>query len=161
MKTSDDLAKVTPIEDAEIVTDESALSTDAATNSVGLSVLEIENIINGYIADLEKLKGDMKVQRDMFNDAFNNDAEYAEQQKKVKEATRIKSGIKQRILKQPAVALVADKLKSMKEEMADVEDAMSSYLEKYRAIANTNQIMGTDGEMREIVYVAKLVKKKV
>lgn len=161
MKTSDDLAKVTPIEDAEIVTDETTLSTETATNSVGLSVLEIENIINGYIADLEKLKEEMKVQRDMFNDAFNNDAEYAEQQKKVKEATRIKTGIKQRILKQPAVALVADKLKAMKEEMTDVEDAMSAYLEKYRAIANTNHIMGTDGEMREIVYVAKLVKKKV
>jgi cytochrome c556 len=139
-------------------TEEPAEPTHATPNAIQ-SLLNVESMINRYIADIEKLQEKMKTQRDMFNDAFNNDAEYSQIMQKVKEVNRLKQGAKQRIMKLPAVAEAKNKLDEYKDEMKEMQDALSSYLQQYRQLSGTNQITSETGEIREIIVVTKLVKK--
>lgn len=121
--------------------------------------LNLESLINRYVGDIEKLREQLKTQKDMLEDAFNNNPEYAEASQKVKDATKLRTGIKQKILKDDAVAFTADKVNGIRDEIKDAQDALSGYLQKYFQTVGTNQITGDDGEIREIVVVTKLVKK--
>ena len=51
------------------------------------------------------------------------------------------------------------KLKDMKNEMSDARDALSTYLREYQSKTGQNEFEGEDGELRQIVFVAKLVRK--
>lgn len=121
--------------------------------------LNLEAMINRYVGDIEKLREKLKTQKDMLEDSFNNNSEYAEAAEKVKETTRVRTGIKQKILKDPPVAFVFEKVKEIKNEIKDAQEALSGYLQKYFQTVGMNQITGDDGEVREIVVVTKLVKK--
>jgi hypothetical protein len=119
----------------------------------------LETMINRYVGDIEKMREQFKTQKSMFDDAFNNDPDYATQDQKVKEENRKKTEIKQRILKQPAVADLFSRLKNMRDEIKDTQDTLSQLLQQYYEQTGTTQITGDDGEIREIVFVRKLVKK--
>jgi len=43
--------------------------------------------------------------------------------------------------------------------LKDLQNALSDYLREYQRLSGSNEIEGDDGEVREIVYVAKLVKR--
>lgn len=119
----------------------------------------LESMINRYVGDIDKLREQLKTQKDMLEDAFNNNPEYAQASEKVKEVTRVRTGMKQKILKDPPVAFVSEKVKEIKNEIKDAQEALSGYLQKYFQTVGTNQITGDDGEVREIIVVTKLVKK--
>lgn len=127
---------------------------NAATNLINL-----ESLINRHIGDIEKLKEQLKTQKDMFNDSFNNDATYAEHAEKVKELNRQKNAAKQKVLRQPALVAIAERIAELKDDMKDLQEALSSYLKQYQEISKTNQIVGENGEIHEIVTHHKLVKR--
>ncbi len=138
------------IEDAEVV----------ETTSAVKDTLQLETLIKRYLGDLEKLRVQMKSQKEMFEDAFNNDPVYAEQAEKVKQETRKKTEIRQKMVKQPALADLQSKLNYTKDQIKDAQDALSGYLREFYQSTGINQIVGDDGDVREIVIVTKLVKKK-
>ncbi|NTU73197.1 hypothetical protein HGB07_03440 [Candidatus Roizmanbacteria bacterium] len=143
----------------EEVTPEVSLSIETMSSGEPLTVSSLESLINRYIASIEKLRTELKENNNMFNSTFDNDAVYRELAEKAKEATKNKTALKQQMMKQPATAMLADKLKNMKEELKDLQLSLSDYLQEYQRLANTNLIEGTDGEMREIIKVFKLIKK--
>ncbi|QQG43999.1 MAG: hypothetical protein HYW86_04005 [Candidatus Roizmanbacteria bacterium] len=149
------------VEDAEVVNDSivAMKPVETGANNQVAGRLNLESLINRYIADIKKSQDSLKMQKDMLEDSFNNDTEYKAQADKVKDATKIKTGIKQRIMKDPSVALLDDKVKSIKEEIKDMQQALSGYVQQYYQTSGTNQIIGDDGEVREIVVVTKLVKR--
>lgn len=145
----------TQIEDADIV--ETAVQPVA--NGVA-NRLNLEALINRYVGDIEKVREQLKAQKEMLEANFQNDPVYAEADEKVKEATRAKTAVKQTISKQAAVAVVADKVKALKEDMKDAQDHLSALVQQYFKETGMNQVTGDDGEIREIVIVTKLVRKK-
>ena len=46
----------------------------------------------------------------------------------------------------------------MRQEIKELKNALSNYLQQYQKIADTDQIESEDGEVRQIVYNAHLVK---
>jgi seryl-tRNA synthetase len=124
-----------------------------------MTVLDLTTLINDYDKTMGELKAQLKEQKSMVKDAFENDQEYHEIAEKAKELTRQKNAIKQRILKTPAVEAVMAKVKDLQTDLKDMEDKMSGYLQEYQRVSGTNVIEGTDGELRQIVPVYKLVKK--
>lgn len=125
-----------------------------------MNMIELATLINRYVADIEKIRESMKMQSSMFKDAFENDAEYHTKSEQVKQATRERNAIKQRILKQPAVEALTGKLNELKADIKDAQEGLSGYLEEYQRVAGTNIIEGDNGEIREIVPMFKLVKRK-
>ncbi len=131
------------------------------TNSQGEGqvLIELEDLIKNHISSIDNLQGELKKQKEMLDDIFANDPVYQSHLEQAKEATKLKSATKQQILKQPQAKELDDRIKSMKSEVKEQQAALSDYLQEYNRISGVNEIEGEDGEVREIVYVAKLVKR--
>lgn len=124
-----------------------------------LLVKRLEEMVKNHITSIDKLKNELGEQRDMLKASFENDSTYQEHAQAAKEAAKIKSKTKQEILKRPEVAVIADKVKSLSEELRELNSALSDYLSEFQRASGLNQIEGEDGEIREIVFVAKLAPK--
>lgn len=151
------------VEDAEIVREEVVLqpvpTANISSDTEAATRINLESMIHRYIVDTEKLREQMKTQKEMLEAAFQNDATYAQQDAVVKAEVKKKNEIKQKILKTPAVAMVNDKIKQLREEIKNTQEVLSQYVQKYQESTGLNQIMSEDGEVREIVIVTKLVRK--
>ena len=145
------------VTEGEIVEENAPVSSDASDQSTVL--LSLENLIKNHIASIDKLKDDVKKQKQMLEDGFMNDAVYQEHLRLAKEAIKVKSATRAQITKQPQNILLANKIKSMTTELKDKQFALSDYLLEYQRMTGVNEIEGDDGEVREIVNSAKVVKK--
>lgn len=125
----------------------------------GLVVIELENTIKNHLASIDKLEGEYVTHRDMLEDIFNNDSTYKEHAKIAKEAARVKNNTKREMMKQPQVASLSEKVRDMKREISELQKALSDYLREYQRISGLSEIEGEDGEIREIIYTAKLIRK--
>lgn len=141
------------IQDAQIVPSDNSTDTDI--------LLNLESLIKSHISQIDKLKEENKVNQGMLNDLLLNDPTYQEHEKKAKEATKVKTKTKQELLKQPQAASLSEKVKEGKASLKELQSAMSEYLREYARMSGTNEIETDDGEVREIIYTAKLVKKSV
>lgn len=124
------------------------------------SIMRLENLINGNIMDLERLQSSLKEQNAMLKDAFENDAEYAEVSEKAREVQKLKKAVKDKIIQDPAVALLNEKVTDLRAEVKETQEALSDYLTQYYQESGLRQITGTDGEVREIVTSVRLVKRR-
>lgn len=121
--------------------------------------LSLENLVKGYAMKIEELKKELKEKSQALKDAFESDAVYREQAEKAKEANKIKNATKQQILKQPALAELAERVKDIKFDIAEQEAMLADYLRQYREQSGATQIELGNGEVMEIVTVTKLVKR--
>ena len=138
---------------------DTTVSKDPSINQGALPVLEMEGLIKNHIASIDKLKAEAKQFKQMIEDVLLNDAVYKEHDQKAKEATKIKGATKKQILSQPAVASTVSKLKDARQRVKELTNALSEYLREYARLTGTNEIEGLDGEVREIIFVAKVLKK--
>lgn len=145
---------VTLMDDADV----QAIPEPAPGNDAVL-LSRIEEMIKTHTSQIDSLAEEITKYRDMVNDIFANDETYQEHDKTAKEAARIRSNTKKEIMKRPDVANLANKLKSLKSEQGELKTGLSDYLREYQRLSGSNQIEGEDGEIREIVFVAKLVKR--
>lgn len=148
--------------DDQNIVDGEVVPTDvykAPTQSTSDILINMESMIKTHMSALDKLQEDMKKHKEMLDDIFKNDSTYQEHSEKAKEAAKIKQNTKAQILKQPQAAQLNEKVKSFKSQIKETQDALSDYLQEYARMAGVNEIEGDDGEVREIVYTAKLIKK--
>ena len=122
-------------------------------------LVNLESTIKEHIASVDTSKVELKKLKEMLADTYRNDPTYVEHDKLVKEATKVRSKTKSELLKQPAVADLTAKVKELSGELKDFQAALSDYLREYMRLSGVNEIEGDDGEVRDIVYVAKLVKR--
>ncbi len=122
-------------------------------------LLELESMIKNHITDIDKRKEELKKQKDMLASALANDETYREHDQKAKEANKIKAGTKHQIMQQSANRQLADKVKELAAEVKELDGALSDYLREYQRLSGSNEIETNEGDVREIVYVAKLVRK--
>jgi len=119
----------------------------------------LESSIKEHIVSIDTSKAELKKLKEMLSDMFSNDPTYQEHDKVVKEAAKIRTKTKYELLKQPAAAQLNSKIKELSADLKDLQNALSDYLREYQRLSGSNEIEGDDGEVREIVYVAKLVKR--
>lgn len=124
------------------------------------SLLNLESAINRTVNDVEKLKTEIKDQKDMYDSAFEQDATYESQLKKEEEVKKAGAVLKQQLSKSPAIAASFEKLKELKDDMKDLQKELSDLLKRYQKTSGTNIITREDGEIYEIVTNLKLIKKK-
>lgn len=147
-------------DDSEIVEGEIVKPQATSTGDSAASViLNLETLIKSHITRIDNLKIESKKHKEMFDDVLNNDETYKLHDKKAKEAAKTKSQTKFQIMKRPDVATLDKKVKQSKSEVKELEAALSDYLKEYERLSGSAEIQTDDGEVREIVYTAKLVKK--
>lgn len=128
------------------------------TNEKVTSLFTIENLIKTHISHIDTVKIELGKQIEMMDDILNNDSSYKEASDEVKEINKKKTEAKQNLLKSPSNASLNQKIKDMRQELKELKGALSGYLQQYLKIADTDQIESEDGEVRQIVYSAHLIK---
>ncbi len=143
--------------------DDNQGSTDLPTNIADESgaqvIINLEGLIKNHISGIERIEEEAKKHQEMLDDIFANDTVYQQHLEAAKDAAKIKNATKQQILKQPQARDLDAKVKDLKSQAKEMKDALSDYLGEYQRLSGVSEIEGEDGELREIVYVAKLVKK--
>lgn len=145
---------LTPVE----IIEETTTLEDASGNDAVLLV-RIEEMIKTHISQIDGLQEEITKRRDTVNDIFTNEQTFQEHDKVAKEAARIRNNTKKEIMKRPDVSELTNKLKDLKSEQKELRQGLSDYLREYQRLSGLNEIEGDDGEVREIVYSAKLVRK--
>lgn len=143
----------------EITTEEVSESAPASEESRADIVLNMESMIRSHMSSIAQLKQEAEKNQGLLDGIFDNDPTYQKHCEAAKEASRIKSATKQQILKQPQAAELFEKVKNLKAELKDMQVALSDYLREYQRLSGLNQIEDDEGEVHEIVYTAKLIKK--
>lgn len=127
--------------------------------SLTASLISIEKLILSHVANIEKVREETKKHTEMLDDILLNDPVYREHTEAAKEANRVKLATKQQILKHSDAATLNSKIMDLRTQMKELRAALSNYLQEYLKVSGTNQIENDDGEVSEIVYNAKLVKR--
>lgn len=135
----------------------SQVPDDASAAATVLS--DLESLIKNHITDIDKRKDELKKQKEMLASALLNDKTYLEHEQKAKDANKVKAATKRQIMQQPANKQLSDKVRELSAEVKELDAALSDYLGEYQRLSGSNEIETNEGEVREIVYVAKLVRK--
>jgi hypothetical protein len=146
----------------ETVTDEEGpkinIMGDNPAGDATQQFLELEGLIKNYVAQINNLKAELKKHQELYKDSFESDSVYQEHSEKAKEAAKLRSETKSQILKQPALATLAEKIADYKSEIKEIQDTLSDYLLQYQNQTGLSEIETGDGETMIIVQSAKLVK---
>ena len=137
----------------------SDLPTDSAEASSTSVILNLEGLIKNHTSSIQRLRDGAGKLQDMLSDIFENDPTYKEHLEQAKQAAKVKNATKAQILKQPQAADLTLKVKDIKAEIKETQQALSDYLGEYYRLSGISDIEGEDGRIRSIVYVAKLVDK--
>ena len=123
------------------------------------ALLNLEELIKNHIEGIDKLKLELKEQREMYEDSFNNNPTYHEHTERVTEVTKARNSVRQEISKQPSVASLAQKVKDLRFDMNEKNKTLSDLLQDFREQTGATQIETRDGKVLEIVSTMKLVRK--
>lgn len=151
----DDQNATEEVVEAEVV----EVETAPADGDQATVLLSLQDLIKTNIDQLEKLQLDLRKQREMFEDSFNNDPVYREHTEKVKEVTKVKSATKQQIMKQPSVLQLSNHIKNMRQEIKERQASLSDYLQEYQRLTGATEIESNKGDLLRIVNSSKLVKE--
>jgi Mg2+ and Co2+ transporter CorA len=138
----------------EAETVDSTIDTENVT-----SFINLEDIIKNHIDSIAKMREELKSQREMFEDSFNNNPTFREHSEKVKEAMKGKALVKKQISSQPSVALLASKIKELRMDINDKNQTLSDLLRDYSEQTGATSIETKNGLVLEIVSTMKLVKR--
>lgn len=129
-------------------------------NQKTLSTLtNLTALINGHIAGLDREKENLGKHSEMLNDILANDPKYKEASEKAKELIKEKSRAKADVLQQTTAHDLAFKIKDSRIEIKQLSLELSNFLAEYQKLTGTNEFEGEDGEIRQIITIAKLVGK--
>ncbi len=109
---------------------------------------------------LAELKQELKLQNEMLTSYLENNDNYRQAKNEAKEATKKKSAIKRELLTKAEAGDLPQKVKDLKDQIADYKDGLSYYLREYQRLSGKSEIE-EDGEVKQIVYTARLVSRSV
>lgn len=151
------------VTDESAVSDESTPDTDVAMVSDdegGHTVLlNLESMIKSHISGIATRKDELRKNREMLNDILVNDDQFRELEKTAKDAMKEKNARKSELMKQSNAIELSEKVRDLATEVKEMDEALSDYASEYQRISGSNQIELDNGEIHEIVYVARVIRK--
>jgi hypothetical protein len=139
------------IQEGEVI-EPSSSSSDTAT-----TILDLTSLINSHISQATRLKGEAGKFKEMLDDIFVSDPVYQEHDKAAKEAAKVRANTKKQILKQPQAADLTAKINELRNQIKERNQELSDYLQEYAKITGTNSFETEDGQVKQIIYTARLV----
>lgn len=133
---------------------------DTTNPSQALNIVSIENLINTSTARLNELSRELFDHKEMLASLLDNDLEYREAKMASDKTAKETKAVRAKFVRQPEPAKVQEKIRDYQIQMKELKNALSDYLTQYVTLSGNKQIETPDGALMEIVYNAKLVKKK-
>ncbi len=131
----------------------------ADSQNLASNLISIESLIKSHDDRLVTLTKELRTNKEMLDSILDNDEEYRLSATEASKQTKLKTLAKQKVLKNPNSLALVEKIKDYQAQIKEIKVALSDYLAQYVTLSGTNQIEGSDGVLRTIVYTAKLVKK--
>jgi len=131
----------------------------ANSNNTAANLLSIESLIKSHDQRLDSLSKELRTNKEMLDAILDNDEEYRNSATEASKLAKLKTLAKAKVLKNPNAISLVEKIKDYQAQIKELKVALSDYLSQYVTLSGTNQIEGSDGVLRQIVYTAKLVKK--
>src|SRR5581483_2910091 len=125
MQDEDQQDQVVGGEITEEVTESESLDVPVSGEDQAGALLSLEELIKNHIESIDKLKLEIKQQREMLEDSFNNNPTYHEHDEKVKDVIKAKNSVRQEIAKQPSVASLNQKVKDLRFDMNEKSKTLS------------------------------------
>lgn len=146
------------ITNAEVIDDTETVAT-SSTEDQATVLVSLGELIKSHIQSIDRMRNELKEQRQMLEDGFINSEAFRTVAEEAKTTAKKKAEVRHQIMQQPGVAIISQKIKSLSTEVKEKQMALSDYLLEYQRMAGVNEVEGYDGEVREIINQAKLVKK--
>ncbi len=144
--------------DDNIPQDPEVQEAETVSENQATVIVSLEELIKNNISAIDGLREEIKKHRQMYDDAFENNPTYRELFERAKEAAASKGKQHQEIAKQPSVAELANRLKGERQDLKEKQSAQSDYLLEYERLTGAHEIEDNDGELRDIVKTARVVK---
>lgn len=135
-----------------------AQTTPETTNAVVDSLFAVEGVIKNHLEQIETVTQDARRLKEMFDDLLVNDNEYSKAEEGAKEAVKAKTAAKKAALAKPEAESITNKLKDAKEQLKDLSESLSLHLQQYAKLSGSDQLEIEPGDIRQIVYKARLIK---
>ena len=129
------------------------------TDNQAADLIALEGLILNYISKIEAHQELLRNKKEMLESNLENDSAYQEASKLTKEASKKKQEEKARIVRQPEVEKIYAHVKDAQTQLRDMRTSLSNHLQNYSKLSGTNQFEDEEGQVREIVYTAKVVKR--
>jgi len=131
----------------------------ADSQNLASNLISIESLVKSHDDRLVTLTKELRTNKEMLDSILDNDEEYRLSATEASKQAKLKTLAKQKVLKNPNSLALVEKIKDYQAQIKEIKVALSDYLAQYVTLSGTNQIEGSDGVLRTIVYTAKLVKK--
>lgn len=131
-----------------------------STNPNAQTILSFESLINSFDSRLESLTKEARTHKEMLQSLLDGNPEYVATADTSTKAAKLTQIAKQKALKAPEAVTLIDKIKDYQSQIKEIKIGLSDYLGQYVTLSGTTQIDSPDGTTKQIVYTAKLVKKK-
>ncbi|MFC1653382.1 hypothetical protein ACFL1M_00870 [Patescibacteria group bacterium] len=122
------------------------------------SLFAVEGLIKNHLQQIEDLATETRRLKEMFDDYLVNDEQYSAADEAAKQANKEKNSAKKEALSKPEAEAIISKVKDAREQLKDYRESLSNHLREYERLSGSNQIEIEAGDIRQIVYKAKLVK---
>lgn len=150
------------IQEGEVVSSDiqTAQGAQSAADTSATILESLESLIRENLVRVAKLSEELKQQKEMVDSVLENDETYKLHAEAAKQAAKTKSATKNEISKRSDVAHIVEKIKELVSEIKEIKESMSSYLQEYQRLSGVNEINDENGEPMQIVYTARLVKRR-
>jgi len=148
------MSVIIPQDDSNIVEGE-VVPTDA---DKAAQTVDLTGLINSHLHQIDNMQSQMGKYKEMLDSIFANDSTYQAHDAAVKEASRVRAATKKQILNQSQAADLQSKINDARAHVKELNSALSDYLQEYAKTTGLTSIETETGEVRQIVYTAKLVK---
>lgn len=125
----------------------------------GQTTLDLTGLINSHLDQISSLKDQITKFRDMIRAVLESDTTYQTHEAAVKEAAKIRNQTKKQIMKQPQVADIVSRMQTARTDIKELSQTLSGLLQDYARSTGTTSFETSDGQVREIVYSAKLISR--
>lgn len=122
-------------------------------------ITNLQNLINETLNRIATVGEELKPLDEMINSVLENDEVYRKHVEAAKEAGKVKNTTKAEIMKRPDVSNVFSKVKEKKSDLKEAKESLSEYLQEYARLTGQRQFETAEGQVQEIVYTAKLIKR--
>ncbi len=136
------------------------MPNDTSSKPNPQSILALEDMIKGYLADIAAVREKLKAHREMLKSTMEQDKDYSEVSEKHQTIKKEVAKVKETIVKNPSVIATKVKVNDLGKELREAQLALSDYLNQYAQITQSSEFVGPDGEVMQIVRSAKLVKRR-
>ena len=116
--------------------------------------------IRARLSEIEKLKKEVKVAKDVVKQQLENDLEFVQARDEAKKANQKKKQVKDMIMNLPENQKLAEEIKNNTQDLSVLNDILSAELFDFYQKSQKEEFVDEDGKVRKFKIQAVLISDK-